>query len=266
MKVYVYSYTCLTNLHVGSGDVNYNIIDNEVERDPVTDLPMIHASGVKGALREHFTAKGMDSAKIDEIFGAAPKSKEAIKAGTYKFLDAKFLSRPMRVGNSAQRAAISVVSIDALNDYLAMLSAFGCNRYGIGQISVDEALFGDAQFLTNCDEDITVEGEKTAKLPTALAEQLLKLKDVLGDTFAVVRHIDRYPLPVVARNCLENGQSKNLWYEEVVPHKSVFYQLIVIPDNQQMELELEAEPIQFGGNASIGCGFICIKKLEVSHE
>jgi len=55
MNVHVYKYTCLTNLHVGSGDINYNIVDNEVERDPVTGLPMIHASGVKGALREYFT-------------------------------------------------------------------------------------------------------------------------------------------------------------------------------------------------------------------
>ena len=265
MKVHIYSYTCLTNLHVGSGDVNYNIIDNEVERDPLTDLPMIHASGVKGALREHFMGKKMDSAVIDRIFGAPPKSKEAIKAGTYKFLDAKFLSRPMRVGNSAQRASISVVSIGALNDYLALLSAFGCNHYGIEQITVDKALFGDAEFLTNCDEDITVEGELTAKLPAALAEQILKLQDILGDTFAVAKQIDRYPLPVVARNCLENGQSRNLWYEEVVPHKSVFYQLIITPD-EKMELPLEAEPIQFGGNGSIGCGFIRIKKLEVFHE
>lgn len=264
MKVHVYNYTCLTNLHVGSGDVNYNIIDNEVERDPVTDLPMIHASGVKGALREHF-AKKLSIDKINEIFGAPPKTKDAIKAGTYKFLDAKFLSRPMRVGNSAKMASISVVSIDALNDYLTLLSAFGCNGYGIEQITVDEAAFGDAEFLTNCDEDITVEGEETAKMPASLVQQLLKLRDILGDTFAVAKHIDRYPLPVMARNCLENGQSKNLWYEEVVPYKSVFYQLIITPD-EQMELPLEEEPIQFGGNGSIGCGFIRIRKLEVPNE
>jgi CRISPR-associated protein Cmr4 len=81
----------------------------------------------------------------------------------------------------------------------------------------------------------------------------------------VAKHIDRYPLPVMARNCLENGQSKNLWYEEVVPYKSVFYQLIITPD-EQMELPLEEEPIQFGGNGSIGCGFIRIRKLEVPNE
>jgi CRISPR-associated protein Cmr4 len=250
---------------VGSGDVNYNIIDNEVERDPQTDLPMIHASGVKGALREHFTGKQMDSAVIQRIFGSAPKSKEEIKAGTYKFLDAKFLLRPMRVSGDAQRASILVTSIAALNDYLELLSAFGCNHYGIERITADASVFADAEFLTNGNGSITVEGEKTNKMPTALAEQLLKLKDILGDTFAVAKQIDRYPLPVMARNYLENGKSKNLWYEEVVPQKSVFYQLILTPD-ENMELDLEAEPIQFGGNGSIGCGFIRIRKLEVVHE
>ena len=48
---------CITNMHVGNGDVNYNIIDNEVERDPVNHYPTIHSSGVKGALREYFEKK-----------------------------------------------------------------------------------------------------------------------------------------------------------------------------------------------------------------
>lgn len=260
MNVHVYKYTCLTNLHVGSGDVNYNIIDNEVERDPATDLPMIHASGVKGALREHFTAKKLPQKSVDNIFGAKPKSKEEITAGAYRFLDARLLARPMRVGNSAVHAFIPVVSISALNEYLQILTAFNCNHYGIERIdAIEDSTFGDAQFLTNCSDDINVEGEKTKAMPAALAEQLLKLEDVLGKVFAVSRAFDKYPLPVVARNCLENGISKNLWYEEIVPHGSVFYQMILTP--AAMELALEEEPIQFGGNASIGCGFIRIEKV-----
>lgn len=259
MNVHVYKYTCLTNLHVGSGDVNYNIIDNEVERDPVTLYPVIHASGVKGALREHFSGK-LSEDLIRHIFGAAPKHKEAIAAGNYKFLDAKFLARPMRVGGSASMASISVVSIASLNDYLEMLTAFGCNHYGVTHITLDPAAFGDAPFLTNCPENICVEGEKTGKLPKETEQELLKLRDVLGTTFAVAKDFCDYPLPVVARNHLDNGVSKNLWYEEVVPHGSVFYQLVLTPD-ARMELPLEQEPIQFGGNASIGCGFVQVTKL-----
>lgn len=259
MNVHIYKYTCLTNLHVGSGDVNYNIIDNEVERDPATGYPVIHASGVKGALREHFS-KILTGERVDYIFGAPPKNKEAIAAGAYKFLDARFIMRPMRVGNSATMASIPVVSIASLNAYLQMLSAFAANPYGIDKIELDDGAFGDAQFLTNCAQNIMVEGERTGKLPEAAAAQILKLKDVVGDTFAVVKEFSKYPLPVVARNYLVKGESKNLWYEEVVPHGSVFYQMIITPA-AEMELPLEAEPIQFGGNATIGCGFIRIEKL-----
>ena len=43
MKAYMIQLQCMTNMHVGNGDVNYNIIDNEVERDPVTGYPTINS-------------------------------------------------------------------------------------------------------------------------------------------------------------------------------------------------------------------------------
>ena len=67
MIVKCFKMECLTNLHVGSGENNYNIVDKEVEKDPVLQVPTIHASGVKGALREHLEAQGCG--KVDEIFG-----------------------------------------------------------------------------------------------------------------------------------------------------------------------------------------------------
>ena len=43
MNAYIVQLQCITNMHVGNGDVNYNIIDNEVEKDPVTNYPVINA-------------------------------------------------------------------------------------------------------------------------------------------------------------------------------------------------------------------------------
>lgn len=34
MAAIIVNLECMTNMHVGNGDVNYNIIDNEVEKDP----------------------------------------------------------------------------------------------------------------------------------------------------------------------------------------------------------------------------------------
>ena len=46
MKSIIYILEPITNLHVGNGDINYNIIDNEVEKDPLTNYPMINSSGI----------------------------------------------------------------------------------------------------------------------------------------------------------------------------------------------------------------------------
>ena len=54
MAAIIVNLECMTNMHVGNGDVNYYIIDYEVEKDPVTGYPTINASGVKGAFREYF--------------------------------------------------------------------------------------------------------------------------------------------------------------------------------------------------------------------
>ena len=62
---------------------------------------------------------------------------------------------------------------------------------------------------------------------------------------------DDYKLPVIARNKL--GENKNLWYEEYVPHHSVFYMMIMC-DDAVVDLDF-SKPVRFGGNASIGYGY-----------
>lgn len=47
--------TAETNLQAGAGGENYWIIDNLIQRDPATNLPCIHGSSLKGALREFLT-------------------------------------------------------------------------------------------------------------------------------------------------------------------------------------------------------------------
>lgn len=254
MKTTFYKIECLTNLHVGSGDVNYNIVDNEVEKDSVTGLPVIHASGIKGALRDAVKASGNET--VNKIFGMVGND-EVCKGGTHKFFDAGLIARPMRVAKSSSMASIPVVSVASVNAFLSMLNAFGCNHYGVQEITAPD--FGDNQFLTNATEQIEVEGEKTGVLTGETKDQLAALENVIGSTVAIVKDFDGYDLPVVARNHLENGISKNLWYEEVVPHGSVFYFSIIAPDDDE-SLKIP-DIVQFGGHASIGCGFTKVTKL-----
>lgn len=254
MSVFAYKIDCLTNLHVGSGDLNYNIVDNEVERDAVTGFPVIHASGLKGALREHFS-KNDSEINIIDIFGQEAGNTE-IKAGSYKFLDAYLLARPMRV--SGQLASVMVVSEKSVNDFIRRMNAFGVKKYGTQELSVDFPK--GVNFLSNV-RDVRVEAEETGAIPENAMKVLNGLTDLIGDKLAIVKDFNDYDLPVVARNQLKEGESKNLWYEEVVPHDSVFYTFIMTP-GEKMDLDFGGI-IQIGGHASIGCGLTRFTKLDL---
>lgn len=251
MSTTFYTIKCITNLHVGSGEVNYNIVDNEVEKDAVTGLPVIHASGIKGALRDKAVKDKLDDKVIKKVFGA-PGDQGICNTGEYKFFDAILLARPMRVYGSNSTSSVLVVSVDSVNRYISMLGALGYNQSGVQPVATPD--FGDNHFLTNSTEDITVEGEKTGKIPVSLLTELKKLGGIFEGVFAIVDDFKDYALPVVARNCLENGISKNLWYEEVVPHDSVLYFAVISPDEDDTKYAIP-ELVQFGGNASIGCGY-----------
>ena len=103
MSTQLFIITAQTNLHVGSGDGNYGIIDNLVQRDVLTELPHIHASSLKGALREFYEEVIGDKIKAVSIFGSDPTNKEKDKAqkGSHSFFEAHLLVMPVasNVGN-----------------------------------------------------------------------------------------------------------------------------------------------------------------------
>ncbi len=256
MKAIFYKMKCITNVHAGTGEANYGIVDREVSKDEVTGYPIIHSSSLKGSLRSAYT-NNEEEEKIKEIFGAEGIGNTAYP-GTYKFLDAMLISRPMRVYNSRKSPFLPTVSITSVNQYLERLSAFGKNHYGIEKI--DDIDFGENEFLTSVEEDVKVEGEPTGKLDEKVLCQLEKLSDVLGSNFAVAKSFDGYDLPVFAHIRLKTGRTgMGQWYEEAVPHESVFFFGVVSPDDVN---EITLPPVvQIGGRTSTGCGFVKITKL-----
>lgn len=265
---------CLTNMHVGNGEVNYNIIDNEVERDPVTGYPTINSSGVKGALREFLTSSLKEN-EIAEIFGGrvskettgnATQQGNVPQQGKLKFLPANMLAMPFRA-SSGSEPYYHVVPEQALKQF---------NEYaGIflkGSPGLEKKPKTTTQAKTQ--NQPAIEGYSLSECET------VDLKALLGDhitaytAYIVQDDIFRtLSLPVVARNCLDNGQSSNLWYEELVPHKSVFYFPVVTEDNEdcndlltQLHVNLHGKIVQFGGNASIGCGLCKLTILSAEKQ
>ena len=170
--------------------------------------------------------------------------------GEFKFFDAVLLARPMRVYGSNSTSSVLVVSVDSINRYINMLKAL---KYKVDIEPINAPDFGNNQFLTNSTENIKVEAENTGKIPSQLVDELKKLGGIFDGVYAIVNNFNNYDLPVVARNYLEKGVSKNLWYEEVVPHGSILYFAVISPDD--FAGYTIPEFVQFGGNASIGCGY-----------
>lgn len=267
MKKALYYIDCITNLHVGSGDLNYNIVDKEVEKDPVTGNPTIHASGVKGALRSR-AEKLLKEEDITEIFGKPCRSAETETGGSHRYFNAQLLCRPMRACGTA--ASVKVTTIDTLKSFVQTVNAFGFDP-GItleDLPNLKPADFGEAEFLVS-DEGIKgVEGEgvKSIRGVKGLDGIVGKIKEILGGEFAIAKEFDGYDLPVIARNNLDPN-NRNLWYEEYVPHGSRFYFIAISEDGEFKEIPAEEEFLQIGGNASIGYGYCkFIKSKEDKNE
>lgn len=243
MSAIILKLKCITNLHVGNGEVNYTIIDNEVEKDPVTGYPIINASGVKGALREYFNRNNELSKFVNDIFGSDEQGNNT--PGKLKFLQANMLTIPVRA-SSGENAYYMVSTKEALDKYVEYCKIF-FNK--------------DIQYYEKpVEKEISVEGidlHKKTLIPIE-NEDIYLLDD---------EELREISLPVIARNKLDNGISKNLWYEEIVPHKTVLYFPVIANslDNnllEQFKKSVNGQVIQFGANASIGYGLCMVTVVE----
>ena len=270
MKTELYTITTLSNLHVGSGDINFDVIDNQVQRDVTTKLPIINSSSLKGAFREHF-AKDGESNMVKYIFGGANSESDA-QAGAYSFFEANLLTRPVR---SNVKPYFNATAPSVITNLLNTIETFGIN--------FDEELKNELKNLSELKpsdlkpmifEDISNAILEDEKVEVNTNFDTSKLTSFLGDNIALFSDKDfkELDLPVLARNALDNGVSTNLWYEEVVPKQSKFTFIIVKPTNIDIKdkeqkidgfenrFNNEGELIQIGANKSIGYGYSKITK------
>ena len=233
MKATLYTIECISNLHVGSGQDNDGVIDGLIQRDVVTSLPCINASSLKGALREHCEEwnknhKDKEKVNVMNLFGKQGEGKENCAPGKYRFLDASILSIP--------RPSVNAPFVQVTCDEVVTELQDKASLFGVG--------LGDNE-------------EKT----------ILDLANVSEQNKCSYEDFKKYSnndeLPVIARNCLENGVSKNLWYEQVLPRKSRLAFFILHDDgeiNKAFDSAITSVPVQIGANASVGYGISVIKK------
>lgn len=284
----VYIITAQTNLHPGAGDANYGIIDKLVQRDPVNGLPVIHASSLKGAILQHFYHQtGMSDGYIDVVFGgqtSVNKRKSGIKrdsskTGEFIFMQAQLLSIPVRANGNTPFYRISSPSV---------LREFAGQLVQTGALNDKDALYAELQAMATAGEreaiilgnpvqSVRLEDLKPMPLKT-YANASPNIITLLGDLAVIIPDVqlqqltDNHHLPVIARNHLENGQSTNLWYEQVLPRQTRFAFLVLEPEQPNIEQggydgnfshRLTTNGlVQIGANASVGYGFCQITPFQ----
>lgn len=280
----IYRITACTNLHVGSGKQSYGIIDNLVQRDAVSKLPVIHGSSLKGALREYFTFHLTDPehSLITYIFGKDTTGRESQdeknQAGNFLFFDSHLLSLPVR---SNQQAFMRTSTRSVLNLFQDTLTQSNV-KLGTSQAAVLQQLIDlDTQEAKHFEaslqglEVFLEDFDKAAVYDKAI--QANTLVDIIGDSLALLRHkhfmelCNDHHLPVIARNSLVDGRSENLWYEQIVPRQSVFFTKVLIPTEAEEQLTAfesylvgdKKQLVQIGANASIGQGFCQFSSITV---
>jgi len=228
----LYILKALTNLHVGSGEASYSVIDKQVQRDILTNHPQINSSSLKGALREYMTFKafkreeGVDSLRTtDIIFGSEPNASDnnqKARQGYVNFHDAKLLSLPIRTD---QKPFVRATSKEILSEYIAYCKKFNWDT------NIDKEMIESFEYGYDV-------GDHTGMMRAEdweykASSNLKNLKELIGADIILLRDEDfrilSKDLPFIARNYLENGKSENLWYEEIVPRESLFYFVIEKP-------------------------------------
>lgn len=256
IKKNLYLIECITNLHVGSGDNDFGLIDNRVQRDVITSFPTINASSLKGAFAIYFNEEKSDengkpirTEDGKKIFGRGNNGDNDIDGqGKYKFFPANLLAIPMR---SMEVPYYLVTCDEIIESYNEMAGLFGTEEIKKTTIVLNKK--------------VELEGIEIESRKTKFAEKEIIVID------------DKYfkelveNLPVIARNHLENGESQNLWYEEIVPRKSIFYFGIDKGvENSNLENSFdkkidfnknEKKLIHIGGNVTVGYGACKITKL-----
>lgn len=278
---HLYKINALTNIHAGSGEANFGVVDNLVQRDQVTGYPAIFSSGLKGAFREFFNSYFSEDKvlKLEDIFGSEKKP------GSYRFFQANLLALPLR---SNKKPYFLCVSDEMLAGLITSINAF----IEDGRLPKDKLLAlktgldfiggnKNGHFFANAKQDdkIKIEDYGVINKDANLAKPLESLAGLIGGdeeeascfsgkialaSHEVLKNFAKN-LPVIARNHLNNGQSDNLWYEEVVPRFAIFYFFLGVPkDNtyfDEFSRILQNNIIQIGANATIGYGYCKINKI-----
>lgn len=161
---------CETPVHAGSGS-SLSVVDLPIQRERVTDLPIVQASGLKGALREeveHILNQRSESEtdqKVNILFGSETQE----YAGCVSPHDARVLLFPVR----------SLAGVFAWTTCPLVLERFKREAMVAGvKIGWGTPAIGDSKALVSQDSEVTIDGQVVLEEFAFEAEQNEVVQDI----------------------------------------------------------------------------------------
>jgi CRISPR-associated protein Cmr4 len=257
-----------TSMHVGSGH-SFGTIDLAIQRERHSGFPMVAASGVKGAVRAWFKARGNGAlssddagapeqgslrARYEAVFGP-PTARASDHAGAASFTDARLLLFPIR---SAKGVYVWATCPALLGRFARDLTLTGQDvppeiAQAAVPLSREQVAAADKESIsikgTVMLEEYVFEAIGSSQM-RALAGWLVEHALPSGDAYRTLRerlpnhlallHDDafsdfsRHATEVQARIALNEdkttGEGGNLFYQENLPADSLLYTAVLATD------------------------------------
>ncbi len=292
-------YHCHTPLHIGSG-TTLDVIDLPIQREAHTNFPVMPSSSIKGVIRaeyglkktgfptnEDFPEKPEDCpSNIDEnkckeffeIFGYGDKE------GNIIFTDGKILLFPVK---SVKGVFAWITCPLVLERFVRDIGESLNLTEEIKKINDNEAIAGkdiligdensnnngsNEKYLVLEEISFKVSNNNTNILNNIISQLPNNLKNEIPANKVAIISNERFSYfvknhtEVNARIRIDqttgtvDKTTGGLWYEELVPAETVFYNLILSRTDEQKNLEkiqkfMNEKIFQFGGDETLGRGF-----------
>jgi len=278
------TFYAISPIHAGSGAAT-SAVDLPIQRERHTNWPHIQASGVKGALRDHYRrfAGGEKGDLINLIFGSdkdndgGKKGDQDDLPGAISISDAKLLAFPMR-SNIAPFVWVTCPSVlKRLSSDLEFAGFAGLEN--VPSVEGEDAVVLNGEFKGDVIlEDAVVKVNSTDNIKTNFAlprgfpeiERLLLVSDDIYDY--CVSSCTEVQTQIKIDSGTGTALEGALRYEELLPADSVLYSIIYFSMSAGLN-ELQAKTIQthiedvikgfiqIGGDETLGRGICRISWL-----
>lgn len=281
----------LTPTHCGLGST-VGAIDLPIARESHSGLPILPASGLKGAARAALDESKLSTEAQTKLFGPKLKDADGLSAGALAFTEARLLALPVRSFVRPWLYVTAPCLIDRLNRDLRALGlehkqlplvdrpqtnpgpvpgqAYVSSQRLASQALVLEDLIFPAAQLSYSDKTAQLAKDIAGLLPSAEEQTQARIREglvVVSDDELTL--LLEHCIPVQARirldeNKTTSGAGGNLWYEEQLPSDCLFTSFVMLRPGYQ---EKDKQPLeqfkaalekltyfQLGGNETVGMG------------